>query len=63
MARTDILHTHRDHRYQTRLLYPANLLIMLDGENEIFHDKTKFKQCMFANLVIQKKLDGKFQLK
>jgi hypothetical protein len=26
-----------------RLLYPAKLSIIIDGENEIFHDKIKFK--------------------
>jgi hypothetical protein len=43
-AWADVLQTIRDHRCQPRLLYPAKLLIITDGEHKIFHDKIKFKQ-------------------
>lgn len=33
-----------DHGFQPILLYPVNLSITIDGENEMFHDKAKFKQ-------------------
>ena len=45
-AWADILHTLRDHRYQPRLSYQGKLLITLDGENTILHNKTKFKLCI-----------------
>ena len=40
----DVIHTLREHKCQTRLLYPAKLSITTDGENKIFRDKTKFIQ-------------------
>ncbi|MBV2150901.1 hypothetical protein KRZ98_22135 [Sphingobium sp. AS12] len=45
----DILPTLRDHGCQPRLLYPAKLSIIIDGENKIFHDKTRFKQYISTN--------------
>ena len=39
---TDVIQTLREHKCQTRLLYPAKLSITTDGENKVFHDKTKF---------------------
>ncbi|ERE72641.1 LINE-1 type transposase domain-containing protein 1 [Cricetulus griseus] len=39
----DILPTLRDHGCQPRLLYPAKISIIIDGENNIFHEKTRFK--------------------
>jgi hypothetical protein len=32
----------REHKCQPKILYPAKLSITIDGEKEIFHDKTKF---------------------
>ena len=41
---TDIIQTLREHKFQSRLLYPAKLSITIDGETKVFHDKTKFTQ-------------------
>jgi hypothetical protein len=40
----DLIQTLREHKFQPRLLYPAELSITIDGEIKIFHDKTKFAQ-------------------
>jgi hypothetical protein len=45
------------------LLYQAKLSITIDGENEIFQDKTKFKQYLSTNTALQKILKRKFQPK
>jgi hypothetical protein len=45
----DVIQTLRDHKCQPRLLYPANLLITIDGETKMFHDKNKFTQYFFTN--------------
>jgi hypothetical protein len=39
---TDPIQTLREHKCQPRLLFPAKLSITIDGETNIFHDKTKF---------------------
>jgi hypothetical protein len=38
-AWTEVKQTLRVHRCQSRLLYPAKLSIIIDGETKIFHDK------------------------
>jgi hypothetical protein len=38
----DVIQTLRYHKCHPRLLYPAKLLITIDGETKVFHDKTKF---------------------
>ena len=43
-SRIDVLQALRDHGCQSRLLYPAKLSITIEGENKIFHDKTRFKK-------------------
>eukprot|EP01156_Anaeramoeba_ignava_P013954 Anaeramoba_ignava/a607887_3.p1 GENE.a607887_3~~a607887_3.p1 ORF type:complete len:104 (+),score=0.03 a607887_3:116-427(+) len=55
----DILPTQRDHGCQPRLLYPAKLSIYIDGENKIFHDKTRFKQNISTNSSLQKLMKEK----
>jgi hypothetical protein len=45
----DIVQTLREHKCQPRLLYPAKFSITIDGENKIFHDKTKFTQYLSTN--------------
>jgi hypothetical protein len=37
----DVIQTLREHKCQPRLQYPARLSITIDGENKVFHDKTK----------------------
>ena len=39
----DILPTLREHGCQPKLLCPAKIFITIDGENKIFHDKTRLK--------------------
>ena len=59
---TDVLQILRDHRWQTRLLYPVQLSITLEGENITFHDKTKLKLYLSTTTVLEKVLEGKLQL-
>jgi hypothetical protein len=56
---TDVIQTLTEHKCQPRLLYPAKLSITIDGENKEFHDKTKFKQYLSTNPVIQRIIKGK----
>ena len=60
-AWASIIETLRDHKCQPRLLYPAKLSINIDGENKIFHDKTKFTQYLHSKPTLQKILEGKLQ--
>ena len=60
-AWTNILLIPRDHRYQSTLLYPAKLSIILEGQNKVFHDKTRFHQYLVTNPALHKVLEGKFQ--
>jgi hypothetical protein len=52
---TNVIHNLRKHKCQPRLLYPATLSITIDGETNIFHDKTKCKHCYSTNLALQRK--------
>jgi hypothetical protein len=40
----DVMQSLREHKCQSRLLYPAKLSITIDGETKVFHDKSKFTQ-------------------
>jgi hypothetical protein len=40
---THVNQTLREHKCHPRILYPAKLSIIIDGETKICHDKTKFK--------------------
>ena len=62
-AWTDVIQTLREHKCQPRLLYPAKLSITIDGENKIFHDKTKFTQYLSINPTLQRIIDEKLQHK
>ena len=60
----DILQTLRDYGCLPRLLYPAKQLsIMVDGDNKIFYDKTRFKKYLSTNPALQKTREGKLQPK
>lgn len=59
-AWTDILQTLRGYRCQPRLLYLTKLSIIIDGENKIFHDEVKFKECLPTDPALQKILIRKF---
>ena len=58
-----VLQTLRDHGCKPRLLHPAKLAFNIDGENKIFQDKNRFKQCITTNPALQKILEGKPQTK
>ena len=45
----DVIQILREHKCQPRLLYPAKLSIIIDGETKAFHDKTKFTQYLSTN--------------
>ncbi|XP_060221820.1 S-methyl-5'-thioadenosine phosphorylase isoform X2 [Meriones unguiculatus] len=62
-AWTDNMQALREHRCQPRLLYPAKLSVLRDGENKIFNDKNKFQQYLHTNPALQKTLEGKIQPK
>ena len=59
----DVLQVLRVHGCQPRLLYPAKLSIIIDGENKIFNDKARFSQYISSNPALQKALKGKLQPK
>jgi hypothetical protein len=55
----DVIQTLREHKCQSRLLYPEKLSITIDRETKTFHDKTKFTQYLSTNLALQRIIDGK----
>jgi hypothetical protein len=59
----DAIQTIREHICQPRLLYPAKLSIVIDGETKVFHDKTKFTQYLSMNPALQRIIKGKLQHK
>ena len=60
---TDVIQTLKEHKWQSRLLYPAKLSITIDGESKVFHDKTKFTQYLSMNPALQRIIKGKLQQK
>jgi hypothetical protein len=57
----DVIQTLREHKCQPWLLYPAKLSITTHGEIKIFHDKTKFIQCLSTNPDLQRIINGKLK--
>ena len=55
----DALMTLRECIHQSKLLYQTKISIAIDEKNKILHDKAKFKQKLYTNLVQQKALEGK----
>jgi hypothetical protein len=49
----DVIQTPREQKCHPRLLYPAKLSIIIDGETKVFHDKTKFRQYLSTNSALQ----------
>ena len=62
-AWTDVIQTLREHKFQPRLLYPAKLSIIIDGETKVFHDKTKFTHYLSMNPALQRIITEKNQYK
>jgi hypothetical protein len=59
----DVIQTLREHKCQPRLLYPTKLSITIDGENKMFHDKTKFTQNLSTNPARQRIINAKHRHK
>ena len=59
----DVLQTLSDHRCKPRLLYQAKLSITIDGQNRIFHDRTRFSEYLATNPALHKVLEWKLQPK
>jgi hypothetical protein len=51
---TDVIQTLIDDKFQPRLLYPAKLSITIDGENKVFHGKSKFTHNLSKNPALQR---------
>jgi hypothetical protein len=58
---TDVIQTLREHKCQPRLLKPDKLSISIDGENKVFHDKTKVTHYLSTNPALQRIITGKKQ--
>ena len=56
---SSIMQKLRDHRGQPRLLYPAKFSITIDRQNKIFHNRTRFNQCLATNPALHKVLEEK----
>jgi hypothetical protein len=54
----DILQVPKENKCQSRLLYPAELSFLIDGEIKSFHDKQNLKEHMTIKLALQKILEG-----
>jgi hypothetical protein len=55
-SKTDVIQTVREHKPQFRLLDPAKISITIDQKTRVFHNKTKFKQYLSTNPVLQRKI-------
>jgi hypothetical protein len=53
-ACTDVIQTLREHKCQSKILYPAKLSITLDGETKVFHDRSKFTRYLSMNPALQR---------
>jgi hypothetical protein len=51
---TDVMQTLREHKCQSRLLYPTKLSITIGGETKVFHNKTKFAHYLSTNPALQR---------
>jgi hypothetical protein len=60
---TEVIQALREHKCQPRLLYPAKLSIIRDGETKVFHDKTKFTHYLSMNPTLQRIIKGRLQHK
>ena len=56
---TEVIRTLREQKWPPRLLYASKLLITIDGETKVFHDKTKFTCYLSTNPALQRKITEK----
>jgi hypothetical protein len=54
----DIIKTPKERSCQTRLVYPAKLFILIEGEMKTFHNKEKLKEFMTTKPPLQKLFKG-----
>jgi hypothetical protein len=59
----DVKQTLREHKWPAHTTIPRKVPITINGENKIFHDKTKFTQYLSTNLTLQRIINGKDQYK
>ena len=59
----DVIQTLREHKCQSRILYPAKLSVNIDGETKVIHEKTKFIQYLPTNPALERIINGKLQHK
>jgi hypothetical protein len=59
----DVIQSLREHKCQSRLLYPAKLSITIDGETKVFHDEAKFTYYLSTNSALRGIIMGKHQHK
>jgi hypothetical protein len=60
---TDVIQNLGEHKCLPKLLYPTKLLITMNAETKVFHDKTKFIQYLSTNPALQRIIKGKLQQK
>lgn len=58
----DTVQVLNEHKCQTRLLYPAKLSVIIDGERKIFHDKSKLKDYMATKPGLQRILEEMWKM-
>jgi hypothetical protein len=54
----DVIHVLKESNCQPRLVYPAKLSFLIEGEIKIFHNKEKFKEFATNKLALQKIFKG-----
>ena len=59
----DFIQNLREHKFQPRLLYPAKLSITIDGETNVFHNKTRFTKYLCTNPALQRIITEENQYK
>ena len=62
-AWTDVIQTLREHKCQSRLLYPAKLSITILGETKVFYEKNKFTPYRSINPALQRIMTEKNKTK
>jgi hypothetical protein len=53
-SRAIVIQTLREHKCQPRVLYPAKLSITINGETNVFRNKTKFTHYLSTNPALQR---------
>jgi hypothetical protein len=58
MSWKNIIQALKENNYQPRLVYPAKLSFLIEGETKTFHNKEKPKEFMTTKPALQKILKG-----